>query len=121
MTFTTDTEAIKITQIIIKGKEKQLDELAPVYKKTIKPLFLFLDKEVLLYAKLMNLKFKNKPFKNVPLKKVPKQNMAERVSKPKFNLEKKEKEDKITRFVNHLEKKHPEIKNSIISSYLELF
>lgn len=90
---TTTTEADKIVHIIMKGKAKQLDELAPVYKKTIKPLFLFLDKEVLLYAKLMNLKFK----------KI------------------KEKEDKITDFVNDLEKKHPEIKNSIISSYLKLF
>lgn len=90
---TTDTEALKMAEIIIKGKAKQLDELAPVYKKTIKPLFLFLDKEVLLYARLMNLKFKE----------------------PKI------REDKIANFVNSLEVKHPEIKNSIISSYLEMF
>ena len=93
LTSTTDTEANKITNLIIKGKAKELDKLAPVYRKEIKPLFLFLDKEVLLYAKLMGLKFR----------KI------------------KHKEDKITDFVNDLEKKHPEIKNSIISSYLELF
>jgi tRNA(Ile)-lysidine synthase TilS/MesJ len=93
ITTTTDTEANKITQIIIKGRTNNLKELAPVYEKTIKPLFLFLDKEVLLYAKLMNLKFK----------KV------------------KEDKNKISKFIDELEKKHPEIKNSIISSYLELF
>jgi len=90
---TTDTEANKITQIIIKGKAEKLKELAPVWGKIIKPLVLFLDKEVLLYAKLMNLKFK----KTI------------------------EKKDKLSLFIDDLEKKHPEIKNSIISSYLELF
>ena len=90
---TTDTEALKIAEIIIKSKAKELENIAPVKGKEIKPLFLFLDKEVMLYAKLMNLKFK-KPIK---------------------------RDDKITNFVNSLEKKHPEIKNSIISSYLELF
>ena len=93
ITSTTDTEANKMTYTLIKGKTNKLKELAPVYGKTIKPLFLFLDKEVLLYAKLMGLKFK----------KI------------------KKKENKISKFVDNLEKKHPEIKNSIISSYLELF
>ena len=93
VTFTTDTEANKIIQILIKGKIDGLKELAPVYNKIIKPLFLFLDKEVLLYAKLMNLKFKKTA----------------------------EKKDKISDFVDNLEKKHPEIKNSIVSSYLGLF
>ena len=93
ITSTTDTEANKMTHILIKGNTSKLKELAPVYERTIKPLFLFLDKEVLLYAKLMNLKFKKT----------------------------KKKQDKISNFVNDLEKKHPEIKNSIISSYLELF
>jgi len=93
ITSTTDTEASKMTYTLIKGKTNNLKELAPVYGKTIKPLFLFLDKEVLLYAKLMGLKFK----------KI------------------KEKKNKISKFVDELEKKHPEIKNSIISSYLELF
>ena len=93
LTSTTDTEANKMTYTLIKSNTGRLKELAPVYGKTIKPLFLFLNKEVLLYAKLMGLKFKKT----------------------------KIKEDKITKFVNNLEKKHPEIKNSIISSYLELF
>ena len=93
LTATTDTEAEKMTYILIKGDTSKLKELAPVSGKVIKPLFLFLDKEVLLYAKLMNLKFKKT----------------------------KEKKDKISKFVKDLEKKHPEIKNSIISSYLELF
>jgi len=93
LTSTTDTEAYRMTQILIKRKVNKLKQLAPVYGKEIKPLFLFLDKEVLLYAKLMNLKFK----------KI------------------KEKKNKISDFIDDLEKKHPEIKNSIISSYLELF
>ena len=90
---TTDTEAKKIIEIIIKGNANKLNEIAPVNKKIIKPLFLFLDKEVLLYAQLIGLKFKGV----------------------------KERENKITKFVDELEIKHPEIKNSIISSYLEMF
>lgn len=85
-----DTEADAIIHEIIKSK---LKKHSPVEGKVIKPLYLFLDKEVLLYAKLKGLKFK----------KV------------------KQKKDKISSFVEELEKKHPEIKNSIVSSYLELF
>jgi hypothetical protein len=105
LTSTTDTEANKMTYTLIKDKVNKLKELAPVYGKTIKPLFLFLDKEVLLYAKLMKLKFKKTNAKAIVSDK----------TKPK------EKKDKISRLIDKLEKKHPEIKNSIISSYLEMF
>ncbi len=93
VTATTDTEADEMTNILVKGNANALNELKPVNKKTIKPLFLFLDKEVMLYAKLMGLKFKAR----------------------------KENKDKLGRFVDELEEKHPEIKHSIVKSYLELY
>lgn len=93
ITSTTDTEADKMTHILVKGKTKELNELKPVNNKVIKPLFLFLDKEVLLYVSLMSLKFK----------------------------EIKKTKDKLGNFIDELEKKHPEIKHSIVKSYLELF
>jgi len=90
---TSDIIAESITNILINGKASKLKELAPIYEKIIRPLYLFLDKEVELYAKLKGLKYKKQ----------------------------KEKTNKISEFVAELEKKHPEIKNSVISSYLELF
>ncbi len=90
---TIDSESDKIVHILIKGKNSQLKELSPINKKIIKPLYLFLDKEVKLYAKLKKLKFK----------------------------EKKIKQDNISSFINNLEKKHPEIKRAIVNSYLELY
>lgn len=89
---TSDLEADKIIQEIFKGDFSKTKEL-PVNRKIIKPLYLFLDKEVLLYAKLKGLKH------NIPKNKV----------------------DKISKFIEDLEKKHPEIKHSIVNSYLELF
>ena len=90
---TIDTEADKFIHKLIKGNAENLKNLAPVHKKIIKPLYLFLDKEVLLYAKLKNLKFKKT----------------------------EEKKDKLSRFIDELEKNHPEIKRAIVNSYLELF
>ena len=93
LTETTDDGAKRIAEIIIKGDANELEKISPVYGKEIRPLFLFLDKEVLLYAKLIGLKFKII----------------------------KEKISNVSAFIDNLETKHPEIKNSIISSYLELF
>ncbi len=90
---TTDTEADKLINQLIKEDMRNTGNLAPVSRKTIKPLYLFLDKEVLLYAKLKKLKFKKIP----------------------------EKKDKVSEFIDNLETKHPEIKQSIIKGYLELF
>ena len=95
LSSTVDSEAKEIINIIIKGDADKLNN-KPVVKVNrkiiIKPLYLFLDKEILLYAKLKGLKF-------------------EKI---------KEKKDKIELFIEDLEKKHPEIKHSIVNSYLEL-
>ena len=92
ITSNIDLESDKIIRVIIKG-DADLKKVSPVDKKIIKPLYLFLDKEVLLYAKLKRLKFK-------------------RVRKTK---------DKIRKFIDELEKKHPEVKRAIVNSYLELY
>ena len=88
---TTDLECNQIISILIKGKEKDLKKFVPVWKNVIKPLYLFLDKEVLLYAKLKKLKFK------------------------------KIKEDigEIGEFIEELEKKHPEIKRAVVKGLLD--
>ncbi len=91
--LTIDTESDKLVHELIKGNTRNLKELAPVQGKIIKPLYLFLDKEVLLYAKLKNLKFKKEV----------------------------KKKDNISEFVDDLEIKHPEIKQAIINGYLEIF
>jgi len=93
ITATTDTEADKMTHVLVKGNVNALNELKPVNNNVIKPLFLFLDKEVMLYCRLMNLKCKTRI----------------------------EKKDRLGKFVDDMEKKHPEIKHSIIKSYLELY
>jgi len=92
LSSTIDFEADKFVHILFNGNAKDLKELAPVEKKIIKPLYLFLDKEVMLYANIKKLKFKIV----------------------------KEKNDKISLFIDGLEKKHPEIKRAIVNSYLEL-
>jgi len=92
VSFTIDLEANEITNEIIKG-HANLKKVSPVHKKIIKPLYLFLDKEVLLYTKLKGLKF----------------------------IKKKETRDKIGDFVDKLEKKHPEVKRAIVNSYLKLY
>ena len=93
MPLTINTESDKLVHNLIKGNAKNLKEFGPVVGKIIKPLYLFLDEEVLLYAKLKKLKFKKKV----------------------------EKKDKISNFINDLEVKHPEIKHAIINSYLKLY
>ena len=89
-----DTLDITSSNIIkeIINKKINLKKHSPIVGKTIKPLYLFLDKEVLLYTKLKKLKFINR----------------------------KEKEDKISNFINNIEEKHPELKHSIVNSYLEI-
>ena len=89
---TIDSESDNIVHILVEGDAKNLKEVAPVDKKIIKPLYLFLDYEVLLYAKIKKLKFKVG----------------------------KESKDKLSSFVDELEKKHPEIKRAILNCYLEL-
>lgn len=89
---TIDYESDKIVHILVSGNAKELKSVKPVDKKIIKPLYLFLDKEVMLYSKIKKLKFKGV----------------------------KEKKYKLSIFIDELEKKHPEIKRAILNSYLEL-
>jgi tRNA(Ile)-lysidine synthase TilS/MesJ len=89
---TIDLESNEIVNEIIKGNLKKFKKIKPVEGNSIKLLYLFLDKEVLLYAKLKGLKFKK---------------------------EKKGK-DKILEFVDELEEKHPEIKRAVVNSYLKI-
>jgi len=86
-----DSEADKITHKLMEEDAKM--KSAPLEGKIIKPLYLFLDEEILLYAKIKKLKFK----------KI------------------KEKKDKISSFIDELEKKHPEVKRAIVNSILELY
>jgi hypothetical protein len=88
-----DSEANEIIYSIIQGKNSDLEKSLPVEKKIIKPLYLFLDEEILLYAKIKNLKFK----------------------------ERKDNENKIQKFINEFEKKHPEVKRATVNSLLELY
>jgi len=87
---TLDSEAYEITNELMKENFKMKFE--PVENKIIKPLYLFLDEEVLLYAKIKKLKFKNE----------------------------KEKKNKIGNFIDELEIKHPEIKRAIVNGMLGL-
>ena len=97
---TTDLEANKIIHFLIKvvnkletaveGRHQAYPKVLHTGAKIIKPLYLFLDKEVLLYAKLRGLKFK------------------------KIDVEL----DEISKFVNELEIKHPEVKQAVVSSWL---
>jgi len=88
-----DSEAEEIVKELIKGRTINLKKNLPVQGKTIKPLYLFLDEEILLYAKLKKLKF----------------------------LKKKIKKNKISEFIDETEKKHPEVKRAIVNSLLELY
>jgi tRNA(Ile)-lysidine synthase TilS/MesJ len=92
VSITSDILANEIINSLINGNLKSLRE-KPVEGKIIKPLFLFLDKEVLLYAKVKKLKFN-------------------KISN---------KENKIKNFINELEEKHLELKHAIVNSYLELY
>jgi hypothetical protein len=89
---TLDMTSKKIIQKIINQK-LDTNEFLPKQKKIILPLYLFLDKEVMLYTKLKKLK---------------------------FNKIKPEKQDEVAELINSLEKKHPEIKRAIVNSYLKL-
>ncbi len=71
---------------------KTVREHRPVEGKIIKPLYLFLDKEVLLYAKLKGLKFK----------------------------EEKKQGTELNKFIDSLEEKHPELKQAVVRGIIGL-
>ena len=89
---TINSTSDRIVHELIKGKIKNFKETAPVEKNIIRPLYLFTDEEVLLYAKLKKLKFKKQ----------------------------KIKKGKISEFVDELEKKHPEVKRAVVKGVLGL-
>lgn len=88
-----DSEADSSLRVLIKENVSKLKKNLPVEKDTIKPLYLFLDEEILLFARIKNLKFK----------KI------------------KQKKDKMSLFIEEFEKKHPEVKRAVINSLLELY
>jgi tRNA(Ile)-lysidine synthase TilS/MesJ len=88
---TLDFGANEIINVIIKGDAKKLN-VRPVDGKIIKPLYLFLDKEVLLYVKIKKLKFKKD----------------------------KKKMSEISKFIDELEIKHPEVKRAIVNGWLKV-
>jgi hypothetical protein len=88
-----DSEANEIVKTIIEGNSVDLKKDLPIEKNVIKPLYLFSDEEILLYAKIKNLKFK----------------------------EENKKKNKIESFIDDFEKKHPEVKRAVVNSLLELY
>jgi tRNA(Ile)-lysidine synthase TilS/MesJ len=88
-----DSESENIIKTLIDGNISGLKKFLPTQGNAIKPLYLFLDEEILLYAKLKNLKF----------------------------IKEKSKKDKIKSFEDEFEKKHPEVKRAIVNSVLELY
>jgi len=89
-----DSEAKEIVNVLIKGNSSELKKDLPVEGKIIKPLYLFLDEEIILYARL---------------------------KKFGFSRTIKKAENKIENFLNELEKKHPEVKRAVVNSLLGLY
>lgn len=87
-----DSESARILDILINRKSTELKSCFPVVGKEIKPLYLFLDEEILLFAKLKGLKFK----------------------------ELKKSKDKMENLTDEMEKTHPEVKRAIVNSFLKL-
>lgn len=90
---TIDSNAYNFVSKIINYNIDDLSEIAPKNEIVIKPLYLFLDKEILLYAKLRKLKFKKE----------------------------KSSKNKIDKFIDKLEVKHPEVKRAIVKGFLKLY
>jgi len=88
-----DSESCIILNCLIDGNVSDLKDNLPVKRDIIKPLYLFLDEEILLFAKIKNLKFKKT----------------------------KEENNKINLFIEEFEKKHPEVKRAVVNSLLELY
>ncbi len=105
-----DSESTEIIETLIKGNSSSFEKQLPTENKIIKPLYLFLDEEILLYAKIKNLKFKGgEPSAG-----------SSQFMHPRRKL-KINKKDNIQEFVDQFEKKHPEVKRAIVNSLLELY
>jgi len=86
-----DDISVKIIESLMKKQgTNKLESLLPKSKNIIRPFYLISKKEIELYAKLKRIKIK------------------------------KESNSKIQSWLNSLEQKHPEIKNSIVSSLLRI-
>lgn len=91
-----DSESFEVLNILINKPLKNLRNILPISNEKsiiIKPLYLFLDEEILLYSQIKKLK----------------------------KEEKKEVEESIHQFLNKLEKNHPEVKRAIVNSYLQMY
>jgi hypothetical protein len=88
-----DSESNEIVRTIVEGNAVNLKKDLPMEKNLIKPLYLFSDEEIMLYAKIKGLKFK----------------------------EEQNKKNKIENFIDSFEKKHPEVKRAVVNSLLELY
>jgi tRNA(Ile)-lysidine synthase TilS/MesJ len=89
-----DSESEDIINILINGNSSELKKDLPVEGKIIKPLYLFLNEEILLYARLKKFGFTKTVYK---------------------------KKSKIKEFTDEFEKKHPEVKRAVVNSFLELY
>jgi tRNA(Ile)-lysidine synthase TilS/MesJ len=94
-----DDEAFFIINELLK-KSPSYKSMGPVIKQKgsilIKPLYLCSDKEIDLYCRINKIRLSKKEQEKDPTK----QSMID--------------------FINHMEKRHPEIKNAIVNSYLEI-
>lgn len=88
-----DSESQEIVDTLLHKISESLKKSLPVEMKIIKPIYLFLDEEILLYAKIKKLKFKQE----------------------------KNKKDKIEIFLKRTEEKHPEVKRAIVNSLLKMY
>jgi len=111
--ITTDLIASKIVHEIINGN---IDNLKKKNKKIITPLFLFLDKEVKLYAELKGLRSEKKEDLISPPPSRPPRGRENKIKSAQIKLDK----DKISGFIDELEIKHPEIKRAIVNSIFKL-
>ncbi len=101
-----DDEAETIILNLVKGDIKLLAKLGPIagvlhnrkFAARIKPLYLCTTKEIVLFARLMNIKYDSKicPIRSDTLR------------------------IKIRKFLSGLEKQHPEVKRAIVNSYLKI-
>ncbi len=87
-----DNQSKNVFSNLINSTSVNLKKFLPTYKNYIRPLYFFLEQEIILYAKLTNLKFSNK----------------------------KVNQDKLDLFLNELENKHPEVKRALVNSLLKL-
>ncbi len=92
-------------------------------KLIIRPLYLFLDKEVLLYAKLRKLKFVSVPscsrLGSGAHRSHPSAPSAQTKNARTKTLAHPEK-DKLSEFIDELEEKHPEIKQAVVKGMLRI-